>query len=672
MSLDRFLHAASQLVPSPNNLCYVAPVMSFTLLERRTARRSTLLAVLLTPVLFVVWDLYVALTRAPAWSPGAIDLVVFSSVGWSIGATLALLFGVVRAEVIYRLPKWRSGAPFAGALDGLLIAGLVVVGHGPAALEGTWRRLGAFLILAVVGAVAAQMLYEKRRHWAGSGALLLSVTGLFFLLPHGDVFVRLMLHGVIFVATAHLLQCVSFRTWPLLLGAGLALGIAGFATTLLTRSAAANGLLAQRSIHVKTWAIITARLFDSDGDDATNLLGERDCDPARGEVFPGAAELPHNGVDDNCSRGDGASSAEPVGTSVARGSAVGRDILILSADSFRADLVSELVRTREVLGPHARLLRAVSPTPTTITSLSSTMRGRLFREVSFSTSSDLRGRNPIFDSSPTIADILRAHGYDAVTVPTHRYLSSKTKVLAGFDSIVADSSARFVPAAEVAKMLLPRIANASRPTLAYVHYMETHHPFRYGDQVGPDSLEGLTAAVRYVDESMASLITAVKEARGALPIVVIFGDHGEEFGEHGGRLHASTAYAEQVRVGFFLAAPGVPDGDFNAPVSTAAIPATLLDLLGMPAPDSMTVTSLLPYLTADGPAPQVAVSEARSLRMMNGYTFEHYRLITDPVRSTVMLFDSRKDPFDQRDIAASQPELVRSLLGQAREWDERY
>src|SRR5690606_351987 len=47
-----------------------------------------------------------------------------------------------------------------------------------------------------------------------------------------------------------------------------------------------------------------------------------------------------------------------------------------------------------------------------------------------------------------------------------------------------------------------------------------------------------------------------------------FGDHGEEFGEHGGRYHKATVYSEVVHVPLLVYIPGVKGGEITAPVST--------------------------------------------------------------------------------------------------------
>ena len=52
------------------------------------------------------------------------------------------------------------------------------------------------------------------------------------------------------------------------------------------------------------------------------------------------------------------------------------------------------------------------------------------------------------------------------------------------------------------------------------------------------------------------IVDAVEKRRPGA-IVVVSADHGEEFGDHGGRYHGTTVYEEQVRVPLVVVAPGV-------------------------------------------------------------------------------------------------------------------
>ncbi len=81
------------------------------------------------------------------------------------------------------------------------------------------------------------------------------------------------------------------------------------------------------------------------------------------------------------------------------------------------------------------------------------------------------------------------------------------------------------------------------------------------------------------------VVGRVLDALVALPdfedtVVVITGDHGEEFMECGFFGHTSAYTPEQVRVPFVLRGPGIEPGVEEGPTSHLDFPATLLELMG--------------------------------------------------------------------------------------------
>ena len=89
-------------------------------------------------------------------------------------------------------------------------------------------------------------------------------------------------------------------------------------------------------------------LTDHDGDGFSARFGGGDCDDARADVYPGAEDVPGDGIDQDCEGGD----AKPVATVAEAGQPTARDplapikprddawkgnILIVTIDAFRAD-----------------------------------------------------------------------------------------------------------------------------------------------------------------------------------------------------------------------------------------------------------------------------------------------------------------------------------------------
>ena len=76
------------------------------------------------------------------------------------------------------------------------------------------------------------------------------------------------------------------------------------------------------------------------------------------------------------------------------------------------------------------------------------------------------------------------------------------------------------------------------------------------------------------DSEIAAADAAIGEivgcgaARRPGAVVIVTADHGEEFGEHGGRYHGTTVYEEQVRVPLIVATPGLAPRRVETPVQT--------------------------------------------------------------------------------------------------------
>ncbi len=92
-------------------------------------------------------------------------------------------------------------------------------------------------------------------------------------------------------------------------------------------------------------------------------------------------------------------------------------------------------------------------------------------------------------------------------------------------------------------------------------------------------------SVHHLDQQLGRVLDRLeRDGRLDDTLVVITGDHGEEFMEHGRWGHNSEFHDEQVRVPLVLAGPGVPGGVVTAPTSHLDVAPTLLGLLGVSNP----------------------------------------------------------------------------------------
>ena len=175
---------------------------------------------------------------------------------------------------------------------------------------------------------------------------------------------------------------------------------------------------------------------------------------------------------------------------------------------------------------------------------------------------------------------------------------------------------------------------ADEPLFLWLHYMDTHTPYvpapRYirevsdgflgthrmlhahtrtglGWDVDDRTLEELRtlyqATTRQVDDSIGRVLDSLS-ANGldGETAVILAGDHGEEFQDHGHLAHYPKLYDELIRVPLIVDVPGVDGSRVEGQVGLDTIPPTVTDLLGVDAPAVWTGESLLPSAT-DGETP---------------------------------------------------------------------
>jgi membrane-anchored protein YejM (alkaline phosphatase superfamily) len=96
-----------------------------------------------------------------------------------------------------------------------------------------------------------------------------------------------------------------------------------------------------------------------------------------------------------------------------------------------------------------------------------------------------------------------------------------------------------------------------RPCLLWVHLFEPHAPYEPDPARGPEG-RSVPALVRYDDEVARAdhetgRLLAGLGKRAASALVIVAGDHGEAFGEHGEIAHSVFLYDTTLRVPLIIA-----------------------------------------------------------------------------------------------------------------------
>jgi arylsulfatase A-like enzyme len=148
-------------------------------------------------------------------------------------------------------------------------------------------------------------------------------------------------------------------------------------------------------------------------------------------------------------------------------------------------------------------------------------------------------------------------------------------------------------------------------------------------------------------------------------LFVVFGDHGEAFGEHPGNFaHTMFINEENVRVPYLIAAPGVipQQTRINRIASVVDTAPTILNLLGLPPNPAHQGMTLL------APAAQMALFYTDYsigwLGLADGCWKYLYEIDTRRSR----LYDVCVDPGETRDRAAAEPSRTAVYRDRVTSW----
>ena len=168
------------------------------------------------------------------------------------------------------------------------------------------------------------------------------------------------------------------------------------------------------------------------------------------------------------------------------------------------------------------------------------------------------------------------------------------------------------------------------------------------------------ASIAFADAEIGRLLEHVPDDA----LVVVVGDHGEEFLDHGGFLHGHTVFEELVHIPLVFRGPGVVPGRADEPVSHVDIAPTVLSYAGLPPLSDLSGTSLVRALA--GTQDSVGERTLFSVREYDGVATiaarrGDWKLIYGGPEA-MSLYDLGADPGEQLDLADREPRTAQRLV----------
>jgi phosphoglycerol transferase MdoB-like AlkP superfamily enzyme len=197
-----------------------------------------------------------------------------------------------------------------------------------------------------------------------------------------------------------------------------------------------------------------------------------------------------------------------------------------------------------------------------------------------------------------------------------------------------------------------------------------HHPYATPRNDGPfpnePAINRYRNALHYADSAVGLLLDGLRQ-RGLMEktLFVVFGDHGQAFGQHPGNFgHTLFLYEENVHVPLVIAAPGLIEGQqrLQRVASLVDLMPTILDLLGEDVPRNLEGRSLL-----QGPERLALFCTDYSLGLL-GLRDGRWKMIHELETGRSRLFDLLVDPDEKDDLADRHPERVDAYREHLEAW----
>lgn len=463
--------------------------------------------------------------------------------------------------------------------------------------------------------------------------------------------------------------------------AGLATGALAFALTL----AAGGGEGVRKAAFAHsglgsplTGALRTLADFDRDG--YSRILGGGDCDDWDADVHPGATEIPDDGVDQNCVGGDATMQRTPDELAFVDPPPDvphNLNVVLITIDTLRADHLGAYGYERptsprlDALAADGTLfVNAWAHAPSTRYSIPAIVTGRYPLAVRYDFSVWWPALDP---AATTLAEVLRDRGLYTGAVLNYSYFDPQRRLNQGFEYYDNTNKKLHVQAGrdgpartrgsssqqqtDAAIEFVSR--HAHERFFLWVHYYDPHFEYEKHDgfrSFGDAPVDVYDQEILFTDHHIGRLIDDLKQ-RGLYDrtVIVVTGDHGEGFGEHGIDLHGYHLYAPQTKVPLIARVPGTAPRQVTTPVAHIDIMPTVVNLLGGRPDPEMQGRSLLGLIAGMEPPDtdrfvfqQLSYENEHELR---GAASQRCHIIYNvSPANTWELYRIDQDPREERDV----------------------
>lgn len=357
------------------------------------------------------------------------------------------------------------------------------------------------------------------------------------------------------------------------------------------------------------------------------------------------------------------------------------NVVLITIDTLRADHLGcygyasiETPNIDQLARAGVRFAQAYTPVPITLPAHASLLTGAFPLATGMH---DFSG-NKLPASVPTLARILRDHGYTTAAFLGSAVLDSRFGLNQGFDTYfdhfeIGRSEEVHLDAIErrgdhvVDEALKWLQLNPQRPLFLWVHLYDPHAPYNppepYASRYRARPYDG---EIAFADAQIGRLVAFLRQ-QGLFDqsLMVLASDHGESLGEHGEKTHGFFIYNSTLHVPLIVKMPGAAPRVVQDEVSLVDVMPTLLQALKISVPASVQGRSLL-SLVLGGPAANQSNLYAESYPPLLHFGWSPLRSLQwrglKYIETTrPELYDTRTDPRERNNLFSTRQALAQEM-----------
>jgi len=358
------------------------------------------------------------------------------------------------------------------------------------------------------------------------------------------------------------------------------------------------------------------------------------------------------------------------------------NVLMLTLDSFRADMpwagysrpiAPNLSKYAEQGALYTRAYSVASYTAqSVVTWVTGQYASTLYRTGVFFTS--YSKANTFFP------EVLQADGVKSLGWFSHLYFGRGKGIERGFSVWELVPGITFDPQTDnyvtsdkmydLGVKILGDSANTSGQFFAWAHFGDPHDQYikhKESPDFGNKNRDRYDSEVWYADHYVGKLIDWAKtQPWWSRTIVILSGDHGEAFGEHGQFRHAFELWEPLVRVPLIIMGPGIAAKHIDALRSQIDLAPTIMDLLGKKPLPQFAGKSLVPELQGREVARsrdhiELELTEDTNNPQRRALIAGDYKLLVRGYDEAFLLFNLANDPAEEHDLSKSEPDKLMEM-----------